>query len=139
VSWRGLPIQYRIGRPDIQTVQRLMQGFAAIAASNLHVGGIVYDWNEPGKVLMINIDQDRARQLGISSQDIATHLNLVGGSVITQVKDSIYLIDVIGRARSSERVAIETFQGLQLTGRGGELVPLPAIGTVEYELKQPMV
>jgi multidrug efflux pump subunit AcrB len=136
----GRPIQYRIGGPDIQTVRRLMQEFAGIVAANSHVGGIVYDWNEPGKVLKINIDQDRARQLGVSSQDIATMLNnMVGGSVITQVKDSIYLIDVVGRARSSERVAIETFQGLQLTGRGGEPVPLPAIGTVEYELEQPLV
>ncbi|MCW5733501.1 MAG: efflux RND transporter permease subunit [Enhydrobacter sp.] len=136
----GRPIQYRIGGTDTQTVRRLTQRFASLVASNPHIGGIVYDWNEPGKVLKINIDQDRARQLGVSSQDIATVLNnLVGGSVITQVKDSIYLIDVVGRARGTERVAIETFQDLQLAGRRGELVPLAAFGTVEYELEQPLV
>ncbi|HYD08332.1 MAG TPA: efflux RND transporter permease subunit, partial [Reyranella sp.] len=136
----GRPIQYRIGGPDIQTVRRLMQQFAGIAASNPNVGGIVYDWNEPGKVLKLNIDQDRARQLGVSSQDIATLLNnVVGGSSITQVKDSIYLIDVVARAGAAERMAVETFQGLQLAGRDGHPIPLPSIATVEYELEQPLV
>ena len=136
----GRPIQYRIGGPDIQTVRDLMQKFSGVAAANPHVGGIVYDWNEPGKVLKIDIDQDRARQLGVSSQDIATMLNnVVGGSSITQVRDSIYLIDVVARAGGDERVAIETFQNLQLAGRGGQPVPLPSIATVEYALEQPIV
>ena len=55
----GRPIQYRIGGPDIQTVRGLMQQFAGVVATNAHIGGIVYDWNEPGKVLQINVDQDK--------------------------------------------------------------------------------
>jgi multidrug efflux pump subunit AcrB len=136
----GRPIQYRIGGPDIQTVRGLTQDLAVIVARNPHVGGIVYDWNEPGKVLKINIDQDRARQLGVSSQDIATLLNnVVGGSSITQVKDSIYLIDVVARAGGAERMAVETFQGLQFAGRDGRPIPLPSIATIDYELEQPLV
>ena len=136
----GRPIQFRIGGPDIQAVRGLMQQFAGIAAGNAHVGGIVYDWNEPGKVLKVNIDQDRARQLGISSRDIATLLNnVVGGSSITQVKDSIYLIDVVARAGDSERRAVETFQGLQIAGRDGQPIPISSIATIEYELEQPLV
>ncbi len=136
----GRPVQYRLGGPDIQTVRHLMQQFATIAASNPNIGGIVYDWNEPGKVIRLNIDQDRARQLGVSSQDIATFLNnVVGGSTITQVKDSIYLISVVSRAGASERQAVETFQGLQFAGRDGQPIPLPSIATVEYELEQPLV
>ena len=136
----GRPIQYRIGGPDIQTVRGLMQKFSAIVAANPHVGGLVYDWNEPGKVLKIDVDQNRARQLGISSQDIATMLNnVVGGSSITQVYDSIYLIQVVARADRAEREAIETFQSLQLAGRNGQPVPLPSIATVAYALEQPIV
>jgi multidrug efflux pump subunit AcrB len=136
----GRPIQYRIGGPDIQTVRGLTQDLAVIIARNPQVGGMVYDWNEPGKVLKINIDQDRARQLGVSSQDIATLLNnVVGGSSITQVKDSIYLIDVVARAGGAERMAVETFQGLQFAGRDGQPIPLPSIATIDYELEQPLV
>ena len=91
-------------------------------------------------VLRIDVDQNRARQLGVSSQDIATMLNnVVGGSAITQMYDSIYLVNVVARADRAERVAIETFQGLQLAGRDGQPVPLPAIATVQYEIEQPIV
>jgi multidrug efflux pump len=136
----GRPIQYRLSGPDIQTVRGLALKFAEVMASNPRVGGIVYDWNEPGLVLRIDVDQNRARQLGVSSQDIATMLNnVVGGSAITQMYDSIYLINIVARADRAERVAIETFQGLQLAGRGGEPVPLPAIATVQYQIEQPIV
>jgi multidrug efflux pump subunit AcrB len=136
----GRPVQYRIGGPDIQTVRALAQKLSAIVAANQHVGGIVYDWNEPGKVLKVSVDQNRARQLGISSQDISTLLNnVVGGAPLTQMYDSIYLINVVPRAGQAERGAIETFQELQLAGRNGQPIPLPSIATIQYELEQPLV
>ncbi len=136
----GRPIQYRLSGPDIQTVRGLALKLAEIVGSNAHVGGIVYDWNEPSMVLRIDVDQNRARQLGVSSQDIATMLNnVVGGSAITQMYDSIYLINIVARADRAERVSIETFQALQLAGRDGQPVPLPAIATVQYQIEQPIV
>ena len=127
----GRPIQYRLSGPDIQAVRGLALKFADVMARQPHVGGIVYDWNEPGKVLRIDVDQNRARQLGVSSQDIATMLNnVVGGSSVTQMYDSIYLINVVARADRAERVALETFQTLQIAGRDGQPIPLPAIATV---------
>ena len=136
----GRPIQYRLSGPDIQTVRGLALKLAEIVGANPHVGGIVYDWNEPSMALRIDVDQNRARQLGVSSQDIATMLNnVVGGSAITQMYDSIYLINIVARADRAERVSIETFQGLQLAGRDGQPVPLPAIATVQYEIEQPIV
>ena len=136
----GRPIQYRLSGPDIQTVRGLALKFAEIVGANPHVGGIVYDWNEPSMVLRIDVDQNRARQLGVSSQDIATMLNnVVGGSAITQMYDSIYLINIVARADRAERVSIETFQALQLAGRDGQPVPLPAIATVQYQIEQPIV
>ncbi len=68
---------------------------------------------------MVKVDvlQDKARQLGMTSQDIANALNsIVGGTAITQIRDDIYLVDVIGRAGSGERGSIETLQNLQLSG-----------------------
>ncbi|RML47042.1 hypothetical protein ALQ97_04867, partial [Pseudomonas savastanoi pv. glycinea] len=71
-------------------------------------------WNEPGKVLRIDINQDKARQLGLSSEDVAKLMNsVVSGSTVTQVRDDIYLINVIGRAEDAERGTPETLQNLQ--------------------------
>jgi multidrug efflux pump subunit AcrB len=65
--------------------------------------------------------------------------NTVGGAVVTEMYDSIYLINVVARADHAERVAIETFQGLQLAGRDGQPVPLTAIALVRYQIEQPLV
>src|SRR4029079_14478080 len=58
---------------------------------------------------------------------------------ITQVRDSIYLIDIISRARPQERGSVETFQNLQLPGKNGQSVPLAALATFRYEQEQPVV
>ncbi|MBV8185656.1 MAG: efflux RND transporter permease subunit [Alphaproteobacteria bacterium] len=136
----GRPLQYRISGPDIQTVRGLALGFAEVMASNRNVANIVYDWNEPGMALRIDVDQNRARQLGVTSQDIATMLNnVVGGSTITQMYDGIYIINLVARADRSERVALDTFQTLQIAGRDGQPIPLPAIATPQYQIEQPIV
>jgi multidrug efflux pump subunit AcrB len=65
--------------------------------------------------------------------------SVTGGSVITQVRDSIYLIDVIGRAKDVERSSIETFPNLQVPGRNNQTIPLPAFASIGYGLEQPLV
>jgi multidrug efflux pump subunit AcrB len=91
-------------------------------------------------VLRVNVLQDKARELGISSADIATVLNgTVGGVTVTQVRDSIYLINVVGRANAAERGAIDTLQNLQLVNKTGQSVPLAAIAAFQYELEQPVI
>jgi multidrug efflux pump len=63
--------------------------------------------------------------------------SVVGGSVITQVRDSIYLVDVIGRAKDVERSSIETYPNLQVPGRNNQSIPLPAFASIGYGLEQP--
>jgi multidrug efflux pump subunit AcrB len=93
-----------------------------------------------GMVLRVDVDQNRARQFGVSSQDIATVLdNVVGGSSVTQVYDSIYIVNVVARADKAEREAVETFQALSIAGRDGQPVPLPAIANIEFQIEQPIV
>ncbi|MCY1405506.1 Nickel and cobalt resistance protein CnrA [compost metagenome] len=107
---------------------------------NEHIGEMIYDWNEPGKVLRIDIAQDKARQLGLSSEDVAELMNsIVSGAVVTQVHDYIYLINVVGRAVDSERGTPETLQNLQIVTPSGISIPLLSFATVRYELEQPLV
>jgi multidrug efflux pump subunit AcrB len=136
----GRPLQYRVSGPDIQTVRSLALGFAQVMASNPHVANIVYDWNEPGMVLRIAVDQNRARQLGVTSQDIAALLNnVVGGATVTQIYDSIYIVNIVTRADRPERVALETFQTLQIAGRDGRPIPLSAVATAQYQIEHPII
>jgi multidrug efflux pump subunit AcrB len=136
----GRAVQYRVSGPDVQKVRGLAQELAGIVGSDPGLSPPVFDWNEPGRVLKVDVLQDKARELGISSADIATVLNgTVGGVTLTQVRDSIYLVNVVARAGASERGAIDTLQNLQLVNKTGQSVPLAAIATFRYELEQPVI
>jgi multidrug efflux pump len=136
----GRPVQYRLSGPDIAKVRELSQNLAAIVRTNPHLDHVVFDWMEPARVVKVDVLQDKARQLGVSSEDIATTLNSVlAGTTITQVRDSIYLVNVMGRATSAERASIDTLRDLQLTGLGSQSVPLGAVATLHYELEQPTI
>ncbi len=136
----GRPIQYRVSGKDIDQVRRHAIDLASLLDKNPHIGQIIYDWNEPGKVLRIDINQDKARQLGLSSEDVAKLMNtIVSGTAVTQVNDDIYLINVVGRAENAERGSPETLQNLQIVTPNGVSIPLLAFATVRYELEQPLV
>jgi multidrug efflux pump len=136
----GRPVQYRLSGPDIAKVKELSQRLAGIVRTNPHLDNVVFDWMEPARVVKVDVLQDKARQLGVSSEDIATTLNSVlEGTSITQVRDSIYLVNVVGRATTAERASIDTLRDLQLVGLGGQSVPLGAISTVHYEIEQPTI
>ncbi|MGO4282819.1 efflux RND transporter permease subunit, partial [Bosea sp. TAB14] len=136
----GRPVQYRVSGPDIQTVRTLAQNVASTLGQNPNLGDIVYDWNEPGRVVKVDVLQDKAAQLGITSETIATALNsIVGGATVTQVRDSIYLINVVGRALDNERSSIDTLQNLQIQTSAGKTVPLAAVANFRYESEQPVV
>ncbi|WP_337266895.1 efflux RND transporter permease subunit [Oryzifoliimicrobium ureilyticus] len=136
----GKPVQYRVSGPDIQKLRQYAQQVSGIVGGHPLLSNMILDWNEPSRVVKVDVLQDKARQLGISSQDIATALNsVVQGASITQVRDDIYLIDVIARAQPSERGSIETFQNLPLTGGNGQTVPLSAVASLRYELEPAMI
>ena len=136
----GRPIQYRLSGPDVQEVRRLALKLADVVAGDDRLAYPTFDWNEPGKVLRVEILQDKARQLGVTSQDIAGILNsVVGGQATTQVRDSIYLVNVIGRAQRIERQSLDTLQSLQVSLSNGAVVPLLSFAKIDYDLEQPIV
>ncbi|MER8432307.1 efflux RND transporter permease subunit [Mesorhizobium caraganae] len=136
----GRPVQYRVGGPDIQTVRDLAQQFSGLISVNTKLAAPTFDWNEPQRVLRVDVLQDKARQLGITSSDIASALNsTVGGATITQVRDATYLINVIARSREAERGSIDTLQNMQLPTGNGEAIPLAAVANFRYDLEQPTV
>ena len=136
----GRPIQYRLSGPDTQSVRETALTLAGDLGGNPHLSPWTFDWNEPGQVLRVEILQDKARQLGITSQDVANILNgFTGGSTITQVRDSIYLVSVVGRAQSIDRSSIDSLQTLQIGLANGRTVPLLSFAKIGYEIEQPIV
>lgn len=136
----GWPLKFRIAGPDAEKTRGFAQDFAQLLGSDASVRNINYDWNEPAKTIKVEVDQDRARALGVSSQQLADTINSVlSGSKITQMRDDTYLIDVVARAVPEERANIDTLRGLTLSIAGGKRVPLDQVATLSYGIEPPLV
>lgn len=136
----GRPIQYRISGSDPQVLRAIAQDLAAIVDLNPHIGGLTFDWMEPARAVKVELLQDRARQLGVTFDGVATALNnVVQGTPVTQMRDGTYLVNIIGRAEAGDRDTIDFLDSLQITSSSGRLVPLGAVATLSYELEQPTI
>ncbi|TIQ18200.1 MAG: efflux RND transporter permease subunit [Mesorhizobium sp.] len=136
----GWPLKFRVSGPNPDKTRSLAQQFAQVLGSNGAVRNINYDWNEPAKVIKVEVDQDRARALGISSQQLADTINsILSGSKITQMRDDTYLVDIVARAVQSERADIDTLRTLTVSASGGRRVPLDQVASFSYQTEAPLI
>jgi multidrug efflux pump subunit AcrB len=136
----GWPVQYRVSGPDLATVRETAFKLAHVIASNEDAEKVNFDWIEPAREVRVQIDQDEARLLGLSSQSLAGVLNTVlSGTAVTQVRDDIYLVDVLLRANDEQRVSLETLRNLQVPLPNGRTVPLSQFASFEYTQDYPAV
>jgi multidrug efflux pump subunit AcrB len=136
----GWPVQYRILGPDVDRLRDLSAPVADLVAAHPETRRVSFDWNEPARRVRIMIDQDQARRIGYTSEALASVLNTaISGTRVTQLRDGIYLVDVVARARQEDRIALENLQTLQVPLRNGRTVPLSQFATFETEQEQPLV
>lgn len=136
----GWPVQYRVSGPDIEQVRSIALQLGQTMGADHQLRRINYDWIEPARKLRVKIDQDQARLLGLSSEALAAHLNTVmTGAPITQIRDNIYLVDVIARAQDEQRVSLSTLRALQLPLPNGRTVPLSQIASFDFDLEYPLI
>jgi multidrug efflux pump subunit AcrB len=136
----GWPIQYRVSGPDTSQVRDIALQLAGIVASNPNARQVNFDWMEPARRVRINIDQDQARLLGLSSQTLAGVLNsVVTGTTVTQLRDGIYLVDVIARATDEQRVSLATLRNVQVPLANGRTVPLSQVASFEFDQEFPLI
>ena len=136
----GWPLQYRITGPDKDEVRRLALQFAEVLATDARTRHVHFDWMEPARQIRVHVDQDEARRLGVSSRTLAAVLNAsVTGSTVTQLRDDIYLVNVVARAADDQRVSFAALSSLQLPTPSGRMVPLQQFATFAEEQEFPLV
>jgi multidrug efflux pump subunit AcrB len=136
----GWPVQYRVSGPDISEVRDIGLQLAQIVATDTGTRHVNFDWMEPARMVRIRIDQDQARLLGLSSQAIATVMNsVVTGKPVTQVRDGIYLVDVLTRATDEERLSLSTLRALQIPLPNGRTVALSQIAAFDFAQEYPLI
>lgn len=136
----GWPVQYRVSGPDIEKVRAISFDLARVIASEPRAERVNFDWIEPTREVRIVVDQDQARILGLNTQALAGVLNTVmSGRPVTQVRDDIYLVDVVLRATDEQRVSLANLATLQVPLPSGRTVPLSQLASFEYVQDYPVV
>jgi len=136
----GWPVQYRVSGPDLTQVRTIALRLGEVLGSDRNLRRVNFDWMEPARKVRVEIDQDQARLLGLNSKLLSAYLNTVmTGAPITQVRDDIYLVDLVARAQDEQRVSLDTIQSLQVPLPSGRTVPLSQIARFEFGQEYPLV
>ncbi len=138
----GFPVQFRISGPDPMEVRRIAFQVADVMRANQNTRDVNLDWNELSKTVRLDVDQAKARLLGISSQDLAAALNAaLSGVTITQYREGKELIDVVARAEAAERLSLSGIKDLNVGGSGDNArsVPLTQVAEVRYALEEGII
>ena len=136
----GWPLQYRVSGPKPEQVRAIAFKVAREMETAPGAENANYNWMEPARTIRIRVDQDQARLLGLSSQQLAQSLNAVtSGVTATQVRSGIYLVDVLVRSSAEQRMSLATIRTLQVPLPTGKAVPLSQIASVDYSQEYPIV
>ena len=136
----GFPVQFRVIGPDPLKVRAIAEDVRKVMAENHKLIDPHLDWNEQVKSIRLDIDQDRARALGLTPQEVAQTLQtLVSGFTITQYREGIERIGVVARAVPSERLDLDRLPDLTIATRNGVAVPLSQVAKLSYEFEEPIL
>jgi multidrug efflux pump len=136
----GFPVQFRVVGPDPMKVRTIAEEVRQVMATNRKLVDPHLDWSEQVKSIRLEVDQDRARALGLTPQDVAQTLQtLLSGLTITQYREGIEQISVVARAVAAERLELDRLPGLTITTRNGIAVPLSQIARLNYEYEEPIL
>lgn len=125
------PVQFRVIGPDAVGVRKLADQVKTIMSANPNTVGVNDNWNESVKVLRLDIDQDKARALGVTTSSIARVTQTVlTGSPIAQYRDGDKLIDIVMRTPKEERDALTDLNNIQVPTSSGRAVPLTQVARI---------
>jgi multidrug efflux pump subunit AcrB len=127
------PVQFRVVGPDPSKVRAYADEVKAIMRTNANMRGINDNWNESVKVLRLEVDQDKARALGVSSQAIAQAARTMNsGTNIGQYRDGDKLIDIVLRQPLEERNALTDLANAYVPTTTGRSIPLGQIAKANF-------
>jgi multidrug efflux pump len=136
----GYPVQFRVSGEHIDEVRQLARQVADKVRENSHVSNVHLDWEEPSKVVRLNIDQERARALGVSTADLSRFLqSSLTGSPVSQYREGNELIEILLRGTVSERQELGLLPSLAVPTDNGRSVPLSQIATLEYGFEEGII
>ncbi|MHC6227013.1 efflux RND transporter permease subunit [Pseudomonas sp. X10] len=136
----GYPVQFRVTGEHIEEVRALARQVAAKVRENPHVVNVHLDWEEPSKAVFLDIDQDRARALGVSTAHLSSFLqSSLTGSSVSQYREDNELIEILLRGTHRERSELDNLGSLAVPTDNGQSVALSQVATLEYGFEEGII
>lgn len=136
----GYPVQFRVSGSNIPTLRIIANEIASIMREDPNTANVHLDWNEQVKNIRLEIDQNKARVIGVSSQTLANVLeSILTGLDITQYRERDKLIEVVARAEQEERLDPGRIAEINVPTSSGKWIPLSQIARIEYGFEEGII
>lgn len=127
------PVQFQVAGPDIGVVRGVADQVKDVLRANPNAVGVNDNWNESVKVLRLDLDQDKLRALGVTSQSVRRAVNTVlSGTTVGQFRETNELIDIMVRQPVEERSTITVLRDTNIPTASGRSVTLGQVARVEF-------
>ncbi|HTS55655.1 MAG TPA: efflux RND transporter permease subunit, partial [Burkholderiales bacterium] len=134
------PVQFRVSGPDYAKIREIANQVAEVMRANPNMLHVHLDWNELSKVVKLDIDQNKARLIGSTSEGLSDVLHsILSGYSITRFRERDKLIEVLARAEPKERVSLDDIRDINVPTQSGKWVPLSQIATITYSFEDGVI
>lgn len=134
------PVAYRVMGPDAGQLRAIAARVQSIMHADPMMRTVNTDWGARVPALHFTLDQDRLQAVGLTSSSVALQLQfLLSGVPLTNVREDIRSVEVVGRAAGDVRLDPAKIAGLTLVGADGQRVPLSQVGTVDVQMEDPIL
>ncbi|AVR96948.1 efflux RND transporter permease subunit [Pseudoduganella armeniaca] len=127
------PVQFRVTGTEVEKVRAIADQVKDIMRANPNAVGVNDNWNESVKVLRLDLDQDKMRALGVTSQTVMRVANtILSGTTVGQFREGIRLIDIQVRQPVEERATMEALNNTNVPTASGRSVPISQLARVHF-------
>jgi multidrug efflux pump subunit AcrB len=134
------PVEFRVMGPNIDKLRLIANQVEAVMRNNKNMRTVNHDWSERQPKVHFVINQERLRQIGMSSAEVSEQLQfLISGVVITTMRENIRDVTIMARSSGEERFDPSRFQDFSLVNSSGQMVPLSQVGSIEYIAEEPVL
>jgi multidrug efflux pump subunit AcrB len=127
------PVQFRVSGAEVAKVRAIADQVKDIMRINPNTVGVNDNWNESVKALRLDLDQDKLRALGISSQTVMRAANtILSGATVGQYRDDNKLIDIVIRQPVEERSMLTALNEANIQGPSGKPIPMSQVARARF-------
>ncbi|SHM64072.1 Multidrug efflux pump subunit AcrB [Duganella sacchari] len=127
------PVQFRVTGTEVDKVRAIADQVKDLMRANPNTIGVNDNWNESIKVLRLDLDQDKMRALGVTSQTVMRAANtILSGTTIGQFREGIKLIDIQIRQPLEERNTIAVLNDTNIPTASGKSVPISQLARAHF-------